>query len=490
MLAKARYVLLALIALNLGASFAYAQDGPEAPVRLDTLWEMQLGTDYTSTTNPTERDQHPYVGLFYLPSGSADVSGTAIPGLVPLYRLLNSSGSDHMDSTVAGEGGYTTEGAIAYIWTRAAKPGLSGVTRYYDSLAGTANAGDHATVVDSSPIPHAQILPNYSLDGVPLGYGYARYPGVATALASVAGGGVEVKSNVVTGCAVWEWWWQGIEFINDYDYGRQLSTAVYYPFNATPSNMLQEAGDSYGEGDPGVVSIDTAHPSPCVTLSTSGNTQVTAAVPLDWNPANSTFGGGIDNPVIYPDVTIGKNLTLNWIGPDGVNRNWPLAMYESVVTSTTAMGGNFTVESPTAYLNYAFNSYYYYNSSTNSFAFIPSGKVTGTGYITPGAASGPQAVILSSGTAANSPAMGVFINTKNAGFTLYLNGSCTTLTGAACQYNSSFSKWTVVYGGPLASPWIFKTWIVTDTLQNVETDINQLIVWANTTTYSAQMTSL
>jgi hypothetical protein len=317
---------VALILLSSAIAFAQTGTGPgpEAPIVLSPLWEMQLGIDYTSTTNPTERDQHPYVGIFYIPSQTTDSANHTIPGLLPLYRLLNPAGTDHMDSFTAGEGGYNTEGIIGYMWqSGGAKPGLSGLTRYYDNQPQSANAGDHATVVDPSPVAHPQGLAYYALDVVPLGYGYARYPGTAVSLASVSGAGVEVKSNVVTGCAVWEWWWNGIEFINDYDYGRQLSAAVYYGSPAT--NALQEAGDVWGTGDPGV-SVDTAHPSPCKSITTSGNSQSTAAIPLDWTPSNFA-GGGKNNPAIYPDVTIGKTITLDWIGPDNTDREWPVALY-------------------------------------------------------------------------------------------------------------------------------------------------------------------
>jgi hypothetical protein len=123
------------------------------------------------------------------------------------HELTNQAGTDHMDSPIMGEAGYNTEGIIGYIWSSGgAKPGTSGLTRYYDNQPQSANAGDHATVVDSSPVAHPQSFPYYALDSVPLGYGYARYPGTGLSLASVSGGGVEVKSNVATGCAVWEWW--------------------------------------------------------------------------------------------------------------------------------------------------------------------------------------------------------------------------------------------------------------------------------------------
>ncbi len=478
-------MLITLLVLVSSATLTgHAQVGPEAPIKLNTLWEMQLGTDYTSTTDPAERNLHPYVGIFYVLSGTSDSANNSIPGVVPLYRLLNSSKTDHMDSPVAGEGGYDTEGSIGYMWSNgSAKPGLSPLTRFYDNQPQSANAGDHATGIDESPIAHPQSFPYYALEGA-LGFGYARYPGTDLSLASVQGGGVEAKSNAATGCAVWEWWWNGIQFINDYDYGRQLASAAYYPGGGAPVlNSLQETGDKYGFGHPDVLNRDTAHPSPCISLNTSGNTQSSAAVPLDWIPSN--FGGGIDNPVIYPDMTLGKTLTLDWIGPDGIDRNWPVGLYQVVITSPPSMSGDFTVEAPTAYLNPQFNSYFYYTASSQTFTQVSTSSIHAlsdtTGYQVPGAGTGPQAVILAAGTDPTSPAMGVFINSPNAGFVFYdeSTGGCTdSLSNVTCQYQSNFAKWGVNYFSTITpSPWTFKTWIMTDTLQNVEAYINQLNSW-------------
>ncbi|WP_213805776.1 hypothetical protein [Granulicella sp. dw_53] len=375
-----------------------------------------------------------------------------------------------MDSTVAGEGGFITEGILGYMWSSGtAKTGTSALTRFYDNQPASPNAGDHALVVDQSPVAHPQNLPFYASEAA-LGYGYARYPGTDVSLASVYGGGVEVKSNIATGCAVWEWWWNGVQFINDYDYGRQLQAAMY-PTGSQSS--LEEAGDTFGTPD---INVDARHPSPCVSIVTSGSTQSTAAVPIDWNPSN--FGGDADHPVIYPDVTIGKTITLDWVGPDNQDRHWPLALYQTIVHS--AAMNEAVVEAPTGYLNAQFNNYYYYNPISRSLTTVPllavqQGTSAGTGYDVP-LNPGPQAVILASGTTPTSMAMGIFVNSPNAGFVFYDNSG-----GPSQQYGSNFAKWEVHYdGGITTGTWTFKTWIMTDTLQNVTSYIDQLNTWGLT----------
>jgi hypothetical protein len=224
------------------------------------------------------------------------------------------------------------------------------------------------------------------------------------------------------------------------------------PDYGSPRSNLEETGDQYGYGDPNVLNVDTAHPSPCISITTSGNSQSTAAVPLDWNPQR--FGGGIDNPVIYPDVTIGKTITLDWIGPDNVDRNWPVALYQTVITAPS-MSGSAVVEAPTGYLNSSFNYCFYYTATTQSFTPVLQSIVNAagtSGYVPPGSGSGPQAVILASGNTPTSPAMGVFMSSPNAGFVLVDNstGGCTSPpAGAVCQYSGNFAKWGSTMMGKL-----------------------------------------
>jgi len=341
----------------------------------------------------------------------------------------------------------------------------------YNTQSQSPNAGDHATAVEVAPIPHPQALPTYHPEG-PIGYGYARYPGTDNVLAWQTGGAVTVKSNLAVGCALWEWWWNGLQFVNDYDYGRQMQVALY-PLDG--SSALGEAGDAWGLPD---IAVDARHPSPCVTFATgtspSGPYQTTAAVPLDWSP--QSFGGGADNPVIYPSVRLGKTITLDWIGPDNIDRNWPVALFQTNIQTPSNSPGisDAFIETPTGYLNAQFNTYYYYNPATQALTQVLASTVGSAGYNVPLPASGPQAVILASGTSPTSPAMGVYINNPGSGMTFYDNSSGLS-TG---QYGSNFVKWGALYRGPVpAGTWTYNTWVMTDTRQNVIAYMNQLYTW-------------
>lgn len=448
-------------------------------VELNTLWEIRLGTDYASTVGSVERDANPpFVGLFYIPTSSTDLAGKALPGVQTLYRILGNSGADHFDSTTAGEGGNATEGPLGYVWSKGTSEfGLSPLIRMYNTTQGSPNFNDHATAVEVSPIPQppspAQTFTGYSPEG-PIGYGYARYPGTDVVFAWQSGGGVTVKSNLATGCAIWEWWWHGNQFVNDMDYGRQMQIAMY-PMDG--SSALGEAGDSYGEpGHP----VDTRHPSPCVTysagVSASGPYMTTAAVPLEWDP--SCLGGSPDNPIIYPAVRLGKTITLDWIGPDGIDRNWPVALFQTTINSPPINPA--VVEAPTGYLNSNFNNFYYYNPATQALTSVALNdivSVSGTsGYDVPLSASGPQAVIVASGTDPTSPAMAIYINNPNSGFVFYAG-----VGGTDGQAGTNFSKWEARYYAPItAGGWTYNTWVMTDTMQNVLSYLNQLYAWGVT----------
>jgi hypothetical protein len=263
------------------------------------------------------------------------------------------------------------------------------------------------------------------------------------------------------------------------DYGRQMQVSMQPQDGplGVGGSTLGEAGDSYGEPDH---PVDTRHPSPCVTysagVSASGPYMTTAAVPLEWDP--SCLGGSPDNPIIYPAVRLGKTITLDWIGPDGIDRNWPVALFQTTINSPPINPA--VVETPTGYLNSNFNNFYYYNPATQALTSVALNAIVSvsgsSGYDVPLSASGPQAVIVASGTSPTSPAMAVYINNPNSGFVFYAG-----VSGTDGQAGTNFSKWEARYYAPItAGGWTYNTWVMTDTMQNVLLYLNQLYTWGVT----------
>jgi hypothetical protein len=92
---------------------------------------------------------------------------------------------------------------------------------------------------------YALLAPSESLPGYnpqPLtAYGYRRFGNASEVLLSLSAGGVTVQSNEVAGGATWRWFWNGVQFLNHADYGREIQAAFYY--GTTPDLNPNEAGD-------------------------------------------------------------------------------------------------------------------------------------------------------------------------------------------------------------------------------------------------------
>ncbi|MBF6614773.1 MAG: hypothetical protein IVW55_16810, partial [Chloroflexi bacterium] len=247
--------------------------------------------------------------IFYLPA--LNNAGTA-----PFYRLYSSLKRDHMESGTPGEGGYATEALIGYPWaTDTATPGLAQICRYVDST------GDHATGRPNESSYFSGQGYN-RIEAFPF-WSYPRYGKASESLLSLTAGGGTIQSNAVAGSSPWTWTWNGMQFINIIDDGRQIQSAVFYnennnqyPYNPT------EAGDQYtGQ----VLAGQDRHGSPNVSMYNSGTSQYTQAIPLEWDPIH--FGGSATTPVLYKDMMFGKKITLNF------NNRGPVAEYTTYFTS-------------------------------------------------------------------------------------------------------------------------------------------------------------
>ena len=291
------------------------------------------GGDRTITADPIERDAYPLDGaIFYVSSADHEAS------TVPLYRLFN--GSDHMVSLDPNEGagqGYRVEGILGYPFLLQ-QPGTSELIRTYNASTG------HHSLRNSTGLETEK---GYSDE--PLGvYGYPRYYNLGKKLLSLTGGGVTVDSNEVAGGSLWQLTWNGTEIINNWDYGRQTQTDIF-PFDyANPT----EAGDTWSN-DP-VAAIN--HGSPLGLAENDGLTQRTRSIALEYDPDGTQqcyyqppvgpcpgFGGGADNPVVWRDVILGKDLTLDFNGLG------PVALYSTFMEVPRALASGTAREIPVIY---------------------------------------------------------------------------------------------------------------------------------------------
>lgn len=343
-----------------------------SPTVLRTLYRLINGTDRMTSFGPDERNLYPLEAqLYYVPDGQ----GT---GQQELNRMVNPSGTDHADA-VGSLSGYSQDEVIGYPWSGASLPGITQIQESLNSAT-----GDYAMVTFN------ENLSGYVPSPLPV-FGYPRYGNAAEMLLTLSAGGVQVQSNAVAGGSTWRWFWNGMQFINNRDYGRQIQSAFYYPPSSQVYNP-NEAGDFYDRTNP-----ITAHGSPLLRFENQRNTQITRAVPLNWDP--TAFGGDPDHPVIWSQIVLGKDLTLNF------NNMGSVAKYTvHLVLPAASMGG---MEEPAIYLRANFNRFWTYDAPSKILqevtAQVPSSCNGGPEYFFHSSAGGTI-----SSDASGNDAMGVY----------------------------------------------------------------------------------
>jgi hypothetical protein len=428
--------------------------GPAVPLRV--LWRLHSPSspDYISSTSGAERDSlissgWAYGGATFYAPVSANPGGTSTTQLYRLYK-----GWDHMDSPNPGEGGYATEGGLAYPWKNETQTaGLTELRRGYN-----ASTGDHALMTPDAP------LSGYTPEYLGL-WGYQRYGNAAEALLSLSAAGVQISSNRVAGGSLWSWIYKGRQYVDHADYGREIQTSVFPIANGSickelgnPNSNPTEAGDansgtSLRPGD--------KHGSPAITFfnseeGSSEPTQITRAVPLEWNPAE--FGGSIDNPVARISMQIGKDITLNF------KNLGPVARYRTAIVSPVEMGAFWET---TGYTPSEFNEYRGYDASAQAEVglYPESGNPNGADFY-PGSGAGGVILSNSGGTGA----IGVYGRTAAAGGDVTLFRVFNFL-----KESSPTSKWQVARHVTLPAGYSFwNQYLITGSLSEVETKMRVL----------------
>nr|WP_294898195.1 hypothetical protein [uncultured Pedobacter sp.] len=300
---------------------------------LKLQWNVLVGSsDYMTTIYTTEANNFPVKGQsYYLPSFSS--SSTS-----PLYRAYN--GSKHMVTTSStGEGNYTVEGNLGYGYNSSSTArGTVNMFRSYSSAQGD----------------YTLSSPNYSIASYTTPqyfskYGYPRYNS-NTSLLTLNGSQISIKSNRVAGGALWELSWNGKQFVNTTDYGRLIQASMNLGNGALPT----EGGDVQANTNP-----NFSHGSPLIEAYNSGSTQVTTAVPLEWNNVAFNSTGNIHDLVIYKNFKLGKKITLDpSLNLGSSNYLLPqIVKYVTTFYTPTSLSG-VHIEIPTGYLNTEFSRFF------------------------------------------------------------------------------------------------------------------------------------
>jgi hypothetical protein len=295
-----------------------------APTHLSIMYRLLVGdgTDRMTSGDPAEVDQFPSEGQLYYVAADSQT-----PRTTTLNRFNN--GPDHRDSPLTDIAGYWLEGPLAFAWASNVQPGLKPMVEGYNAAT-----GDYALM---QPGEH---LPGYI--STPLNvFGYPRFLNQKESILSLTAGGVKIESNRVFGGALWRWTWNGKQFLSNADSQRGSYDVL---FMNSYTDYINENGD------------DCLNHAPIVKAVNNGPTQITVSVPL----ANSIAYEPQDpchHPVIWEDVQIGKQITLNFEGMG------PVARYTTTVSLPAAVPA-VDFYHPISSLGAEFNRYFFYDAET------------------------------------------------------------------------------------------------------------------------------
>jgi hypothetical protein len=403
-----------------------------------------------TTVGPNERTSYPLEAqVYYVPDQAAN-------GRTTLNRVVNSSGSDHADS-ITTLSGYSQDMELGFPWSNSSTPGVAQLDEAFNSAT-----GDYALLAPSETL--AGYIP------APLAaYGYPRYGNAAEVLLSLSAGGVTVQSNAVAGGTTWRWYWNGTQFLNHGDYGREIQGAFYFGTSLLNPN---EAGDRLTFS---FLDQSVKHGSPILRFENQGNTQYTRAIPLDWDPTQ--YGGDQDHPVIWDSLVLGKDLTLNF------QNLGPVAQYTTHLTIPNATRA--TLADPAGYLLSSFNRFWTYDAQSKVLTEVTSVMPDGCASLTDNSFGGYAffadfgGIIMSDATGAN--AMGVYgVNLAHGGSTTYFAMWKFYCWGdGPSESGSDNTAWSAVYGNGTdvvfpAGESTYNVYLITDSVQNVTARMDDL----------------
>jgi hypothetical protein len=404
-------------------------------------------TDRQTVRGPSEVTDQTLEGqLFYVPA-------FGVAGRHALYRLHNATTDDSMDSLSQTEGGYGNATLLGYLFdTQVA--GTAEVRRWRNK-----STGDGATAFDAENLAPA----GYAKDQL-LGYAYPRFGNECEETATVRGSQVTLSVNAVAGGVVSGLLWNGKQFINKYDFGRNIQTAINLSGQPERYNPT-EAGDVYG--CPGVAAAAWAHGSPLLSSSVRNRTLQTQAAPLFWHPQD--FGGDGDRPAIWPG-RIAKQVDLDFGGSPNVIR-W-------VTTVTFPNSESYVdMEIITAYLNSEFTQFYAYDARTSAAPFAmspPSGGCIDPSFDPPHLEPVAGGVVIATGD--RNYALGIYRRGTTSNPVLF--GLCKFLgNGGIGEYGYQTTKWNALYrpaGGLAAGSYSLTSYLLVGTLDKVVSEARRL----------------
>ena len=334
-----KFFSLLLFSLNItfpaiASSISSIDDLKAEQVILRPIWRAKsTPNDYFSSNNYQEIKNYTNIEqVYYIPNDVKEHRNG------PVYRLYD--GYKHMDSLYQAEASYTSEGILGYAWTSIAPAGSTEMYRVYN-----ASNGDHAIASPGAPLAgftKSEFFHNH--------HAYPRYASSTNTIECINGVAVKLCSNKRAGGTVWSLSWNGMNFVNVLDYGRQIQSSLGQISNY--GSLPTEGGDNANAH----LNPVYWHGSPVSLFETINKTQKTRAIPLEWN--FSFFGGNEHRPIIYPNWRLGKDVYLDSQDLNlGTNFSYlipQIVIYDTIAEFPKQLGNQSwqpSIEIPTGYVN-------------------------------------------------------------------------------------------------------------------------------------------
>lgn len=330
-------------------SLAYATLGTDEPVPLKVLYRSIIGSsDRTTSSEIAEASNYTVEGqILYL-------SSIQLTGTIPFYRYFNGS-TDHKDSINISESGYSLEGTLGYGWTN--PNALPGLQLAAFNRARNVSSGDRMSYHQYETLPAG-----YQAEAT-LGYGFRRHNNTDTAFINFSAGGISVDANRVAGGSIWNWAYNGKQFLNTHDCGRQLQIALQIPTFYFDSS---ECGNNFYLPNPDPWKRHSAYLTNFSIVGTTSPTFQSTVIPIDsgraWCDANNVcedhWETSAETPNMWLNWRFSKQITLNFNGMG------PVAQFRAIINAPIQVNDP-VLEFPMIYLRPEFNRFFTYDVGAN-----------------------------------------------------------------------------------------------------------------------------
>ncbi len=374
---------------------------------------------------------------------------------LPMYRLNNygsASGEarDHMISPNPNEGSpvYVGDENPLFYVSQQHVPGTVPLYRIYRH-----DPADHSLTLGEH-VPEGYVQEDL------FGYAYPRAGLEDELLETVSGSQVDLKANLVAGGSVWEIYWGGKQFINGYDFGRQLQIAFQMK-NAGEGDNPTEAGSHFSTPH---VPSGWRHGSPILHFQIEDTVLTTETAPLQWFPDGFYDGAELDvfaHPVMW-NGRIGKRVELDFEGQ-------PNIIHWKTMILLPQDQRYLNMELATAYLTGDFGRFFAYNARTAVLTELTD-EIPNFGCVDPAAdvKQRPEIGGVFISTADENYGLGVYRNRKlrvNEGY-----GLCCFRDGATGFRDLGTTKWNLLerpYGGLPAGSYEWELYVLVGSADDV-----------------------